>query len=194
MNSLKNVPVFFICLLFTVLSFTSCKDDEIQSNQLIVNGILEQGSTSPDGWWSNSANPDNFNFIWTEDESFSGSKSVSISTQTADASAFAYWGQTITNNLPTGKSVTLSVRIKGELSGRGVTVALRGDDTVEIDGSAEQFATTQGSMDISGTFDWKEYSIKLDNVDASTKSLTVYLIYLYDTSGEAYFDDVSLTY
>jgi hypothetical protein len=191
MNSLKTAPIFLTCLLFIVLSFTSCKEDEIQSNQLVVNGNLEQGSTSPDGWWSNSANPDNFNFIWTEDESFSGNKSISISTQTADASEFAYWGQTINNNLPTGKSVTLSVRIKGDLSGEGVVVVLRGDDA---SGNMEQFVTTEFTEEITGVFDWKEYSIKLDNVDASTKKLIVFLLFLYDTSGEVYFDDISLTY
>tara|TARA_R110002012_G_scaffold114079_1_gene260346 strand:+ start:163927 stop:164160 length:234 start_codon:yes stop_codon:yes gene_type:complete len=77
------------------------------------------------------------------------------------------------------------------LSGEGVAVVLRGDDA---SGNMEQFVTTESTEDITGVFDWTEYSIKLDKVDASTKSLLVFLVFSSDTSGEVYFDDISLTY
>ena len=47
---------------------------------------------------------------------------------------------------------------------------------------------------ITGTFDWKEQSIKMTKVGENIKSLTVYLVYLPNTTGEVYFDDISLTY
>ncbi|WP_340152920.1 hypothetical protein [uncultured Marivirga sp.] len=67
MNSQKMNPLFLTCLAFVIFSMVGCSEDEIESGQLIVNGNLEKGSTSPDGWTSNTGNPDNFNFIWTED-------------------------------------------------------------------------------------------------------------------------------
>jgi len=86
------------------------------------------------------------------------------------------------------------VKIKSNLTGDGVSVAIRGDNTTQPTGTGEQFVTTQGTSTISDTFDWTDYSIKLSNVDASTKSLTVYLNYLPNTTGEVYFDDISLAY
>jgi hypothetical protein len=81
------------------------------------------------------------------------------------------------------------------LSGPGVSLAIRGDDTTSLNGSgAEQFSATEGKISISGTFDWKEYQVKMVNVKADIKSLTVFLIYMPGTQGEVYFDDVSLTY
>ena len=89
---------------------------------------------------------------------------------------------------------SLEVKIKSNLIGEGISIVIRGDNTVHPTGTAEQFVTTQGSSPISGTFDWTDYGVKLANVDASTQSLTVYLVYLQNTTGEVYFDDISLTY
>lgn len=103
-------------------------------------------------------------------------------------------GQTLNTDIPTGKSLTLRVRIKGQLEGDGVSIAIRGDDTSNISGVGEQFATTQGPSPISGTFNWTEYGLNLDTIEPNIKSLTVYLIYLPNTTGTVYFDDVSLVF
>jgi hypothetical protein len=86
------------------------------------------------------------------------------------------------------------VKIKSKLEGTGASIAIRGDDTFPPSGSAEQFVTTQAITPISGTFAWTEYTIKLDDVETATRSLTVYLMILPNTTGEAYFDDVSLSF
>jgi hypothetical protein len=88
----------------------------------------------------------------------------------------------------------LKVKAKGNLTGQGISIAIRGDDANSVNGYAKQFATTQGTSPISGTFNWTEYSVKLNNVDASLESITIYVIFLNNTFGDVYFDDISLTY
>lgn len=185
-------------LIFMTIPFGSCKKDEVKPNEvklsdLILNGNAETGSTIPNNWW-NSTGQGKYNVTWTDEESFSPTKSLKISTQKTESSTFAHWAQTFNGNIPTGTSITLKVKIKGNLKGTGVSIAIRGDDATSVNGFAKQFATTQGTSPISGIFDWTDYSIKLNTIDPSIQSLTIYLIYLPDTTGNVYFDNVSLTY
>ena len=193
MNSQMVNLQFLIFLAFGIFLITGCSEDEIESRQLIKNGDVETGSITPNNWW-NGKGSDTFLLNWSNQESFSGNKSLRISAQTADTEEIAVWAQTISTDLPSGMDVTLRAKIKGDLSGEGVSIVIRGDDTVELSGRAEQFATSQQTSPISGNFEWSEFSIKLADIDATTKSLTVYLIFLENTTGEVYFDDISLTY
>jgi hypothetical protein len=190
---MKTIKSCLTGLLFISFFLSSCKKDEVSLRQLLVNGNVETGSTVPNGWW-NSTGQGKHNITWTDEASFSPKKSLKISTQIVDPSNFSFWAQTISSNLPNGKGVTLMVKIKSNLKGTGVSIAIRGDDASSVNGYAKQFVTTQGTSPISGIFDWTDYSIKLSNVDSSIQSLTVYLIYLGNTTGEVYFDDVSLTF
>lgn len=102
--------------------------------------------------------------------------------------------QPFSTNIPIGKSLSLSVRIKGQLEGEGVSIVIRGDDSPLADGSREQFATTQGNSPIGGAFNWTKFSIGLGTVEPNIQSITVFLVYLPNTTGNVYFDDVSLTF
>ena len=87
-------------------------------------------------------------------------KSLGISTQIIDSSnsvlfaqatyssIFAFWAQTFITNLPTGRHITLKVKVKGNLVGEGVTISMCGEN---IYGSLKQSAFTPK---ISGDFDW----------------------------------------
>jgi len=185
-------------LIFMTIPFGSCKKDEVKPNEvklsdLILNGNAETGSTIPNNWW-NSTGQGKYNVTWTDEESFSPTKSLKISAQATESSTFAFWAQTFNGNMPAGKSITLKVKIRGNLKGTGVSIAIRGDDATSVNGFAKQFATTQGTSPISGQFEWTDYSIKLNTIEASIQSLTIYLIYLQGTTGDVYFDNVSLTY
>ena len=79
------------------------------------------------------------------------------------------------------------MNIKGDLVGHGVEILLRGDD---INGSLVKAVR---SIRFNGNFDWTEHSLQLMNVGNDVKSLTVFLIYRSNTTGEVYFDDISLT-
>ena len=187
-------PKLLSCLAFGIFLVFGCSEEEIESRQLLKNGDVEIGSIAPNNWWNNNNGSDVFLLNWSDQQSFSGSKSLRTSAQTPDPDNFAIWAQTISTDLPTGMDITLRAKIKGDLTGDGVSIVIRGDDTVEPSGRAEQFATSQQTSNISGDFEWSEYSIKLADIDDGIKSLTVYLIFLENTTGEVYFDDISLTY
>jgi hypothetical protein len=181
-------------MIFGIITLNGCEKERDQKIELIINGTVESGSLMPDGWWFGRGHA-NFNVFWTDQVSLSPSRSLGISTQVADSLQFAYWGQTISDNIPVGENVTLKVKIKvNNVMGRGLSIAIRGDITNSPSGGSEQFVTSQYATRISGTFDWKEYSIRMSNIKASIQSLTVYLIFLPNTTGEAYFDNISLYY
>ena len=189
-NDVKTT--IFLLTILSVLALSSCKDEE-HGIQVLDNADVENGTSLPDGWFPTNSRG-KFATIWATDESFSPSKSLKISTPVADSVDFAYWAQSITENIPVGEPVTLRVKIKADLTGDGVAIAIRSDDTAPASGTGEQFVTTQGNTAISGSFDWKEFSLKLHKVDKDTKTLTVFLLYFTNTTGEVYFDDISLTY
>lgn len=196
MKNIKCQSQIYLLLIVAISILNSCKKDNVQpdqTGQLAINGSVEKGSARPEGWtFDNGQNK--YEVVWTNQESFSPTRSLKISTKVADASSFSFWAQTISDSLPTGKSVTLKVKIKSNLTGQGSAIALRGDNALDLSGSAEQFATTAGSISITGVFDWKEYKVKLDKVEATTFSLSVFLLYLPNTTGEVYFDDIELVY
>src|SRR6185436_3602573 len=101
--------------------------------------------------------------------------------------------QTMTAIIPHGKNITLKAKIKGNLTGIGASIAIRGDIESPADGGAEQFATTQDQTPITGSSDWQDYSVTLVNINSNIKTITVYLLLLPNTTGEVYFDDLSLT-
>lgn len=53
--------------------------------------------------------------------------------------------------------------------------------------------STQGEVPITGLKDWTEYRVTLNEVPSRIESLTVYLLFLPNTTGTVYFDEVSLT-
>ncbi len=193
-----KIELYFFLLFFMSLLLISCSKEEndVQepaANELLSNGNLEIGSGTPNGWFR-SAPCSNTSMLWTEEEAFSPRKSLKMSNPTLESECFSFWGQTLNTDIPTGKSLTLRVRIKGQLEGDGISIAIRGDDTPTVSGSGEQFATTQGTSPISGTFNWTAYSLSLGTVEPTIQSLTVYLVYLPNTTGNVYFDDVSLEF
>jgi len=186
-------PRFLKFVILAIFLMTSCNKDDVQPGQLITNGDVETGSSTPNGWWLSNGQG-NYDVTWSDTESFSPGKSLEISTQTSESTVFAFWAQTITTNLPIGKSVTLKVKVKGNMKGDGISLVIRGDNTIQPDGVAGQFVTTEGTSPISGNFDWTDYSVRLGSVEAGTQSLTIYLLYLPNTTGEVYFDDISLEF
>lgn len=171
--------------------FSSCEKEELVD--LIVNGNVEKGITDPDEWWSVDLG-DKYNTEWSSTEYFSPRRSLTISIENADSVDNAFWGQGIHDNIPHGKAVTLKVKIKAELEGTGVYLAIFGNDIDEPSANVEQIVSTQNNSPISGSLNWTEYSLTLDKVDATTDRLVVLLVYESNTTGEVYFDDISLTY
>ena len=104
---------------------------------------------------------------------------------------FIYAYQSIENNIPKGKKLKLTVKIKTEnLTGGGAALFLRCDDSSGV----VQFAATEHSIEIKGTKDWTTYTLELnERVRSDIESIIVFLLFTSDTSGTVYFDDASLT-
>jgi len=187
---MKTQILFSVLILLLFLE--ACKEEYIPT-ELLLNGNVELGSNNPDSWWKKT-NTD-YVLAWDDEESYSPSKSLKISNQLADSTDFAFWAQTLYDNIPNGENITLKVKIKGNITGDGVSIVIRGDDdSWYTGGDAEQSATTQFNTHIVGTFDWTEYSLTMENVGEEITVLNVYLILLPNTVGEVYFDDISLSY
>src|SRR5436853_4812699 len=98
--------------VLVALSIFSCKKDEPAPEpvEIAVNGNLENGSTSLDGWFTSGSNSV-FNIKWTDTYASSGSKSIMISSDAGDSQQFAYWGEQICNNVRVGKKIVLKVKV-----------------------------------------------------------------------------------
>jgi hypothetical protein len=141
--------------------------------------------------WSNFGNGTGFNATMSYEESFSPNYSLKISRTVIDTAKIWYWYQIYSGKIPVGRDLTLKAKIKGVyLSGNGASIVIRCDGATP----GLQFETTQNVVNISGTFDWATYTVTLSKVQSNITSIIVYLIYLPNTTGTVYFDDVTLTY
>lgn len=169
------------------------EDSNINKKELIKNGALEEGTMFPKDWQSYSN--ENYKTEWTKSKSNSGNYSLKISS-TKKVTSFAYWCQIIKKNIKVAKNPKLKLFIKTKnITGKGVSFAIRCDDTETPDGDAELFVSSESLFNIKGTKNWTEYSIELeDKINFKIKCITVYLLMLPDTKGKVYYDDISLTY
>jgi hypothetical protein len=55
-----------------------------------------------------------------------------------------------------------------------------------------QTASTADASDITGTFDWTEYTVTLPGLSKNVTSIFVNLFYYPGTTGKVFFDDATL--
>ena len=195
-SDIQTVTVYFILLPHA--TGTVYFDDAVLSATgatpilSLQNGSVEAGQGYPEHWWAGGY--PGFEFSWSTDYSVSPSHSLEITEAGAAANAFGFWAQVIRADDYVAGKLTLSASIMLDgLAGQGIAIAVRADDTEQPNGYAEEFATTQGTVEIVGSAGWREYSVTLGYVPPTAKSITVYLIYMPGTSGTVYFDDITLT-
>lgn len=86
--------------------------------------------------------------------------------------------------------LVLSVKIKLDaVTNNGVFIVLRGDSNSKL----SFFSTTQGVKTINGSTDFTEYSVEVPYYISTTDYILIYLIFANQTTGTAYFDDITLT-
>jgi hypothetical protein len=113
-------------------------------------------------------------------------------TEVRNFSVLSYWWQTISSpTIPVGKKLVLKAKVRLDgVTGGGVALALRG--TQKGRSGAVFFETTEINTPIRGTSDFTDYALILDSYPGSVDEIQVFLIYLRNTTGTAYFDDISL--
>lgn len=175
-------------ILLALTGLISCKDDAPKTQQLLVNPNVESGNINPNLWGS-AGSGGVINHEWSSSEAYSPTRSLKISNDVSDADNFWYWYQLYEGVMPKGKDLVLNVKIKGKnITGKGISIAIRADRP----SNTSQFSTTEGKQLISGTFDWTEYTVRLNSVADDANKIFVFLIYLPENTGEVYFDDINL--
>ena len=192
------VTTIYILNHHSIVNWTKQKDKNPTqvSEQLLIDTDLETNPndrTNPNyrkSWFKNGSGG-NFIASWTDADSFSPTHSIKIARTTIDTTNFWYWGQTYTGKMPTGQTLILTAKIKGvKLTGEGVSILIR------CDGESDhviQMKGTEGFISIVGTFDWTTYTVKLSELNSLVQYIVVYLLYLPNTTGTVYFDDITLT-
>lgn len=156
---------------------------------LLQNISAELGTGNrPDAWWNNPATDKT---EWAS-EAKTGTHSLKITYVSTEIYG-SYWTQTITNNIPVGKMPVLKAFIKGNnLSDNAIAISIRGDDSLTA-GVGTYSCDTVNTENISGTFEWKEYTLEASTpVPSNIKSITVYLVFLPGKRGTVFFDDIQL--
>ncbi|MCU6709673.1 carbohydrate binding domain-containing protein [Paenibacillus sp. J5C_2022] len=146
------------------------------------NGGAENGTTSPDDWttWNQSSSG---TFAWDSSTRHWGNKSLKITNATTDHSA---WIAQMNAPVSLTKTLQLSAWIK-TLSVAGTQGAFI---SVEAKDSAHNVLATYRIPFVSGTNDWKKYTLSF-NPPAGTAYL--YIVgNLYSASGTVWFDDFEL--
>lgn len=188
-----------VVLIFAALTLSACGSDQVTGIDAprvptLQNGGFEDGDVLPNHWRQDGVGLDGFTLSYDADGAWEGDRCVSSSRARSTPDLYAYWAQTIQVEGSPGGLLELRARIRTELSGEGVAMVIRGDNTTGSQGFADAFATTQGAVPISGSAGWAEHSLRLSNpLPSGLESITVYLVYLPNTTGSVSFDAIELT-
>lgn len=184
---------YFSAAMLTCLLFCyGCKNEDVQPQQLVTNGNVDQGSNGLPDYWTAYYSNAGVQYHWSSDIYFSPSNSIELSIANADSTSWGSWLQKITRNIPNGKSITLTVKVKGNLTGPGVALNLYQSSSTDFNDNLAA-TSTYPDTPITGTFDWTTYQVTIDKVDASTRGIAVSLNMGAGTSGQVYFDNIALT-
>lgn len=183
---------YLLILAFVLVS--GCKKEEEASEEAVIPTQL-LGDTNAEylggSFWYSTIAANGF-FLGRIDNVFlSPTHSFTISRTTPDSVNIAYYAQIYNLKMPVGDNLTLKAHIKGvNLEGEGVSIMILCNDE---NNTPVQYEGTEGTISITGTFDWTPYTIDLLDLQSSVKTIYVFLIYLTDTTGTVYFDDITLT-
>lgn len=199
-------PVRHIFYLFVSISLVyGCKktDDVQVPSQLLSNSDMEQQTslTSSRGNWlfgyyyNLTSNPNGYKASYTTEAAASGSHSLKISCSSIrNDTTFCYFEQDIfPTTLTPGKKLTLKAKIKTDnLVGQGVALAMIGYKQIGNQNNIVFFPSTEKTP-ITGTSDFKEYTVTLDSYPGNIDVIAIHVFYLPKTTGTIFVDDVSLT-
>lgn len=194
----------FLLLISIGLLFNSCKKGDAQP-QTIAN-VLTDGDfeTSPYSTWASAVNknsptqPTSYTVDYSTEASSSPTHSIKVSCKaTPNDSTYHLFQQvlyTSSTPIPTGAKLTLKAKIKTvNIQGNGISIAMGGNKGVNDNYASAFYTESQGKIAITGTNDFKEYTLTFDSFPANTYSFYVLFFFLPKTTGTAYYDDVTLS-
>lgn len=194
----------FLFLLGIGLLFNSCKKDDAQP-QTIAN-VLTGGDfeTSPYTTWLSTVNknsttqPTSYSVDYSTEAASSPTHSIKVSCKAAPSDStyqlFQQFLFTSSTPIPTGAKLTLKAKIKTvNLQGEGISMAMGGNKGVNDNHESAFFTESRGKVAITGTNDFKEYTLTFDSFPENTYSFYVLFFYLPKTTGTVYYDDITLS-
>lgn len=198
---MKNLPLLLLVIVLISL-LNACKKNEMVPAQLITNGDFERQPSftrSKEDWlfgyyYNLTANPNGYSPAYTSEAAMSGTHSLKISCNTIkNDTTFCFFEQDVnTSTISTGAKLTLKANIKTvNLQGRGVALAMIGYKFNSVRNTIVFFPSTENTP-ITGTNDFREYSVTLPTFPEGVDLIAVHLFYLPKTTGVVYVDDVSL--
>ncbi len=120
-----------------------------------------------------------------------GPYSLSVKADERDSENFAVWQITLENlEIPQSSSLKLSATVNsvGPVLGGGLSIAIATSDGFR----QVQFSSSERIETINGIMDNRKIEVNLIDYLTTGELVTLYLIWLHDTSGEVYFDDITL--
>jgi hypothetical protein len=211
----KKPPIIFAKILFITVLLSGCDrslefeipqieptpmesyskfGSESNGQNIIRNDNVELGNDQPHYWRSCIVGYNDYQIYRTVEYYCSPGHSLKISVDKVwHTDSFAYWQQPIPYDTSFQNDFILTAHLKlKNVVGQGIACAVRGDNTRNPSGMAEAFYTTQYKIPIIGTEDWKDYNLIVTDIPETIKCLTVYLLFLPQTTGTVYFDDITL--
>ncbi len=195
---------FLLSVAILSLLFQGCKKPETQP-QAPANLLADADFESyPFQQWpsilgrSSKTNPNTYAVEYSIEDASSPTHSIKVS---ADAfkndTTFQYIGQSVLISkvpIAEGAKLTMKAKIKTvSIQGNGISIAIGGNYFVNGVASTAFYTSTEGKTSITGTSEFKEYTITFDSVPKNLYSVYALVFYLPKTTGTAYYDDISLT-
>lgn len=187
-----------VALLMVYPLFGYCqKVSEFQS-PLLKNGNMEQNPAQSWVFNLDKVRPTNINgCTWGHslEAAVSGEYSLKINCEAVrNDTAHCYVYQSFSSaGIPVGAKLTLKAKIKTvNVQGKGASITLRGDKTVNGQGKSIFFVSSDTKTPIKGTNEFEEYSVTLDSYPGNADYLAVLIVYLPGTTGAVYLDDVAV--
>ena len=211
-----KTTIVFLSLLGITLLFNSCKKDDAQPQSIanvLVNGDFESSTVYSD-WGTytgkvSKTKPNSYTIDYSTEASSSPSHSIKVSCAVAqNDSTYQYMQQLIYTSadvvaaypgsklttIPAGSKLTFKVKIKtANIKGNGISIAMGGNYGASKNYASAFYISTEEKTSITGTNDFKEYTITFDSFPADVYSMYVLIFYLPNTVGTAYYDDASLS-
>lgn len=199
---MKSIRLLLPLLIASLLLNSCKKDPEPQTlTNILTNGDLE---ASPYQDWGSYlgkksvTNPNTYAVDYSTEASSSPTHSLKVSCNAIkNDTTYQYMQQLLyTTNvpIPAGAKLTLKAKIKTvNIQGNGIALAMGGNQGASGQYASAFYTSTEGKTAITGTNDFKEYTLTFDAFPANVTSMYVLLFYLPKTTGTVYYDDLSLT-
>lgn len=199
---MKSIRLLLPLLIASLLLNSCKKDPEPQTlTNVLTNGDMEMSPYQNWGSYlgkNSTTSPNKYVIEYSTEAASSPLHSLKVSCDAIKNDTTYQYMQQLLNTtnvpIPAGAKLTLKAKIKTvNIQGNGISLAMGGNQGASGQYASTFYTSTEGKQSITGTNDFKEYTLTFDAFPANTTSLYVLLFYLPKTTGTAYYDDVSLT-